>query len=150
MNKPGGGQGPVVEFVIDAPATGAISLVELAGEFEVAPYSTRLIVFRDLRSHVGKELSHPLLPDLTFKPMIKDDRFPELRLEGIPTREDRINYWSVTSEDGLPINPTSWGGNNHSQGFNQPLPDKFDLWMEVLEVGPSQRIKFKFENIVLP
>lgn len=150
--KRDGRQGPKVDFVIDAPAIGANSLVQLSGEFEVAPYATRLIVFRDLRSQIGMALSHPLLPDVTFRPRIDDGEFPYLEMNSNLQEDDRIDEWSLTvmSEDGFRINPMSHGGGVLRQGFAQPLPQKIDVWLEVLDVGPSERIKFRFENVVLP
>ncbi len=150
--KRGGRQGPNVDFVIDAPAIGASSLVQLSGEFEIAPYATKLIVFRDLRSQIGMALTHPLLPDVKFRPKIDDGQFPYLEMNSNLEADDRIDEWKmiVLSEDGFRVSPTSQGGGVLRQGFAQRLPQKFDVWLEVLDVGPSERIKFKFENILLP
>jgi len=150
--KRGGRQGPVVGFVIEEPAIGASRIVELAGAFEVAPYANRWIVFRDLRRQIGKDLTHPLLPGVTFRPAIFDGQYPYLELNSNLEEDDRIDHWMtrVLTEEGFEITPTSYGGGNLRQGFAEPLPEKFDLWLEVLDVGPSQRIEFRFGDICLP
>lgn len=151
-NKRDGRSGPVVGFVLDAPALGATEIQQLAGELEVFEYSTRLIRFEDVRGRVGKKLEHPLLTGLELKVDVKDGRFPELELSGNDEVRNRIRNWHVVSDTGQLLQSSSEGrnGNGISKGFSQPIPKNIALWLEITDLDPGQKFPFDFRNIKFP
>ena len=160
----GGKQGPVVSFLLDAPARGANRLKAIKGKARVTLTKTVNLRFQDLAAVNGKILDHPDLKSLAAMKL----RFSVVEKDGLvcaklsapvnyasPWNRGRLLDWDVLDgekEIGLSSEQTLPEGEAVTVGktYRHRMFKDLSLRLIVLDTVESKTLNFDFQNVELP
>ncbi|MBC8289942.1 MAG: hypothetical protein H8E37_06460 [Planctomycetes bacterium] len=151
--------GPVLTFVLEAPARGAAHIKSFKGRIEIFPTTAERISIANLPSLIGKPIKHNLLADLSVVPQIESNKEidrTKVTLE-ITGRKDRLIAWAVR-HDGEVLNRNGYSKSDprkpvkvlgHGYDLFEPT-QKTSLLLAVSKPGRKQVIDFEFSDLELP
>jgi hypothetical protein len=151
----GGQEGPVVTFVLEAPARGATAIKSIKGKAQVTRYMPTSLRFDDLPSIAGKPLKHPKLKDFEIVPTVevKDGRTTvTLR---VPVHHARLLDWNL-GKGAVQLDSESrgespvQGGVNLEQTYKGDRSKGYSLHLSLAEPGATKVVEFVFKSVELP